>query len=193
MIQIRLHGRGGQGVVTGAELIALAAFQEGKQTQAFPSFGVERSGAPIMAFARIDDQPIKTREQIYTPDILVIQDQTLIPSSPLLSGTSAKTLVFINSEKTAAELFLELKKEAAIFKNPFKLQLKNIIAVPATAIALEIIGKNLVNTVILGALAKHGGLFTLKSLQQAVKDKLAGKNPSIIAKNLQAIEKIYTY
>ena len=112
IIQTRVHGRGGQGVVTAAELIALAAFYDGKESQAFPFFGVERSGAPIMAFARISNNKIKTREQIYRPDFLIIQDATLIHDAEILNGCEAQTKLLINSPKTREEIFNELKLAA---------------------------------------------------------------------------------
>jgi len=97
MIQIRIHGRGGQGVVAAAELIATAAFKDGLYAQAFPFFGVERSGAPIQAYARIDRQPIITREQVYAPDFLVIEDAGLLQAADTLAGVTKKTIVIVNS------------------------------------------------------------------------------------------------
>ena len=184
IIQTRIHGRGGQGVVTAAELIALAAFYDGKEAQAFPFFGVERSGAPIMAFARVSNKAIKTREQVYRPDFLIIQDATLIDDAGILSGTTTQTKLLINSPKTRAEIFKELKHNKNI-------KLNNIYTTPATEVALEFIGKNIVNTVILGALAKHGGLFSLSALNKAVTTKLKAKGEKVLQKNLDAISKIY--
>ena len=191
IIQTRVHGRGGQGVVTAAELIALAAFYDGKESQAFPFFGVERSGAPIMAFARISNNKIKTREQIYNPDFLIIQDATLIFDAGILSGSSDKTILLINSTQTKAEVFKELKQASKKNKQILKIKLTNIFCTPATEIALEFIGKNIVNTVILGALAKHGTLFSLEALKKAVTHKLGTKGVNILNKNLAAIDKIY--
>jgi len=184
IIQTRVHGRGGQGVVTAAELIALAAFYDGKESQAFPFFGVERSGAPIMAFARVSNKIIKTREQIYRPDFLIIQDATLIDDEGILAGCTTQTKVLINSPKTKEEIFKSLK-------NNKNIKLSNIYTTPATEIALEFIGKNIVNTVILGALAKHSNLFSLAALNKAVTTKLGSKGSNILQKNLDAISKIY--
>lgn len=183
-ISTRVHGRGGQGVVTAAELIALAAFYDGKESQAFPFFGVERSGAPIVAFARISNHKIKTRQQIYHPDFLIIQDDSLISDEGILSGVGSQTKLLINSSKTKEEIFSELK-------NNKNIKLANIYTAPATEIALEFIGKNLVNTIILGALAKRSGLFSLAALKTAVTYKLASKGAAILQKNLAAIDKIY--
>lgn len=177
MEQIRIHGRGGQGVVTAAEIIALAAFYEGYEAQAFPNFGVERTGAPIQSFARISHKPIITREQIYAPTILIIQDATLLDSVDVFYGSNRNTLVIINSAKNN---WPELTK-----------RFKNIHFTPATEIALEIFGKNIVNTVILGAFAKYSGLVSLSSLKKAIIEKFQEKGQAIVDKNILAITKDY--
>lgn len=177
MKQIRIHGRGGQGVVTAAELIAIAAFYEGKEAQAFPHFGVERSGAPIKSYVRIDESPILTRERVYRPDILIIQDATLLGEPEITEGIDSNTLVIIN-----APMGYEL---------PLRLPTKNIFFTPATDIALEIFGKNIVNTVILGGFAKKSGLISLTSLKEAIKEKFQEKGSNIISKNIKAIERAY--
>lgn len=190
-ISTRVHGRGGQGVVTAAELIALAAFYDGKESQAFPFFGVERSGAPIVAFARISNTRIKTREQIYFPDFLIIQDASLIDDVDILNGSATHTKLLINSPKSKEDLFKYLQQAAKRNKKTLKIKLENIYTTPATEIALEVIGKNLVNTVILGGLAKQGDLFSLAALKKAVTHKLENKGEKILQKNLAAIDKIY--
>jgi pyruvate ferredoxin oxidoreductase gamma subunit len=178
MKQIRIHGRGGQGVVTAAELIAIAAFNEGRQAQAFPSFGVERTGAPIEAFVRIDNNPVRTREHVYEPDILIIQDSTLFTTVDVTKGCDKKTFVIINTAKAKSAIDLGLPK-------------KNIFVIDATKIALEEFGRNIVNTVILGAFAKVTGLVSLNSLKKAVNQKFSEKGQEIINKNIKAIEKAY--
>ncbi|MDO9399464.1 MAG: 2-oxoacid:acceptor oxidoreductase family protein [bacterium] len=175
MIQIRIHGRGGQGVVTASELIAIAAFIDGKQSQAFPSFGVERTGAPVESYVRIDNKPITTHEQIYQPDILIIQDSTLLNNASLINGVGPKTKIIINTSK-----------DKSIFK--LKLPQKNIYTIDATKIAMEILGKNIVNTVILGALVKFTNIISLASLMSAIKEKFADKNKELIAKNINAVK-----
>jgi len=177
MIQIRIHGRGGQGVVTAAELIAIAAFKNGEQAQAFPSFGVERTGAPVEAYARLDNQPIITREQIYQPNILIIQDASLLDSIDVTKGADKKTIAIINTAKAKENLKINLPKA-------------NIYTIDATKIAMEIIGKNIVNTVILGAFAKITGLVSLNSLKQAITEKFTGHD-ELIDKNIKAIEQAY--
>lgn len=178
MYQIRIHGRGGQGVVTAAELIAIAAFKEGKFAQAFPAFGVERTGAPIEAFARINDKPIKTREQINQPDILIIQDSTLIGNDRIKRGINNKTVVVVNSAKNKSEINIGIPQ-------------KNIHVVNATKIALDILGKNIVNTTILGAFARAAGLVSLNSLKEAIREKFSAKGEGVINKNIEAIEMAY--
>ncbi|MFH1662212.1 MAG: pyruvate ferredoxin oxidoreductase subunit gamma [Candidatus Falkowbacteria bacterium] len=182
MKQIRIHGRGGQGVVTAAELIAIASFKDGKYSQAFPSFGVERTGAPIEAYARINSNPIKTREHVYTPNILIIQDATLLGNVDVAHGCDLKTLVIINTAKDKEQI-----------KKFINLPIKNIYAIDATKIALDIIGKNLVNTVILGAFAKVSNLVSLESLKKAIEQKFNEKGKEIVNKNINAIKKSYEY
>jgi len=185
--QVRVHGRGGQGVVTATELVALAATLDGKEAQAFPFFGVERTGAPVVSFARLSKAPIKTREQIYRPDYLIIQDETLIGDRDILAGAHAQTKIIINTSLSNTEICRQLKKSSP----KIKIHQKNIICTPATAVAVKVIGKNIVNTVILAALAKNSSLFSLGSLKKAVREKLKSKGKNVISKNLEAITLIY--
>jgi pyruvate ferredoxin oxidoreductase gamma subunit len=178
MKQIRIHGRGGQGVVTAAELIAIAAFSDGKVSQAFPSFGVERTGAPIESFARIDDKEIKIREHVYHPDVLIILDPSLLSSVDVAAGCGENTLVIINTTKDKKELKINLPE-------------KNIYPIDATDIALKIIGKNIVNTIILGAFAKYTNLITLEGLKMAIKRKFSKKGKELINKNIKAITQAF--
>jgi len=182
MEQIRIHGRGGQGVVTAAELIATAAFFDGLEAQAFPNFGVERTGAPIQAYTRLSQKKIITREQIYEPTVLIIQDSTLLETTNVFFGVNEDTKVIINSPKDKIK---KLPHPARLLKK------QNIYFSPATEIALEIIGKNITNTVILGALAKNTKLISLASLKRAIREKFSDKGESVIAKNIQAVEKAY--
>ena len=177
MKQIRIHGRGGQGVVTAAELIAIAAFSGGQYAQAFPHFGVERSGAPIKSYARISNEPILTREQIYEPDIIIIQDHTLLDEKEIFIGAKPNTLIIINAPKN--------------FKLNKKLPYKNVHFTPATEIALKIFKKNIVNTVILGAFIKYFKLIKLEDLKKAIASKFKEKGKNVIAQNIKAIELAY--
>ena len=167
--EIRIHGRGGQGAVTAAELIAVAAFYDGKFSQAFPNFGVERRGAPVMAYVRISEEPIRLREQVYTPDYLIIQDPTLITTTPeILSGLDNCSGILINSEKT----------EWPEFKG------KKVLIVPATKIALDKIGKPFFNTALVGAFAAMSGIVTMESLKKAVKERFTS---DVADKNIEAM------
>lgn len=178
MYQIRIHGRGGQGVVTAAELIAISAFNNGWHSQAFPSFGVERTGAPIEAFTRIDKKPIRTREHVYNPDFLIVQDASLLSTVDVTKGCNQKTKLIINTSQKKDDLNIDLPKD-------------NIYTIDATKIALEIIGKNIVNTVIIGAFAKATELFDLNSIKEAIEQKFGSKGKEIVDKNMKAITKAY--
>lgn len=185
MKQIRLHGRGGQGVVTAAELIAIAAFKNGYEAQAFPSFGVERTGAPVQAFVRVDKKFVRTREQIYNPDILIILDSTLIGTVDLFSDCDKNTSVIVNTSKKAKDLDIKIGSKK------IKLPLKNITAVDATKIALDVLGKNFANTTIIGALAKAVSFITIDSLKEAIKEKFKEKGTTLVEKNIKAVETAY--
>lgn len=159
MLEIRIHGRGGQGSVTAAELIAVAAFYDGKYSQAFPNFGVERRGAPVMAYCRIAESPIHLREQIYFPDYVIVQDSSLVNDDrQVLMGLEKQASILINTEKTS---WPQIKN-------------KNIVIVPATKIALEKIGKPFINTAVVGAFAAMSGAVSLESLKKAVAERFSG-------------------
>jgi len=161
MIEIRLHGRGGQGTVTAAELIAEAAFYDRKFAQAFPSFGIERRGAPVEAYVRIENKSITLRSKIYRPDYLIIQDPSLVSLKEIARGVKNNTFI-INSEKSDRA-----------FRNFFK---KNKIqTVPATQIAMQILGKPIINTILLGAFAGACGLINPFSLRKAITARFKGE------------------
>ncbi len=174
MKEIRIHGRGGQGSVTAAELLAVAAFADGKFSQAFPAFGVERRGAPVQAFTRIADVPIRLRSQIYSPDFVIVQDPTLLESVDVASGLKENGILIINSDFEASKFKLDTKAR--------------IMTVNATNIALEIIGLPIVNTVLLGAFAGATGTIRPESIMDAVKKRFPGK---VGEKNAAAIMKAY--
>ncbi len=182
MVKIRIHGRGGQGVVTAAELIALAAFSQGLEAQAFPVFGVERTGAPIQSFVRLDKQIILSRAQIYQPDIIIVQDPTLLNNKDTLAGSQNQTILIVNSEKSQKEIYDIINK---------KIDLKNIFSAPATEIAIKTIGKNIVNTVTLGVFARATKLISLNSLLKAIQLKFKDKDKKVIDKNCQATKLAY--
>jgi pyruvate ferredoxin oxidoreductase gamma subunit len=166
MLQVRFHGRGGQGVVTAAELLSIAAFEQGRHAQAFPSFGSERTGAPVVAFCRIDDREIRLREPVIAPDVVIVQDPTLLHQVDVFQGLKPDGYVLINSRRSFEELGLE---DLIRRFRPARL-----ICVPASEIALRHIGRPLPNAALLGGLAALSGLIRLDAVAHAIRDKFAG-------------------
>lgn len=178
MHEIRIHGRGGQGNVTLAELIAMASFYDGKYSQAFPSFGVERKGAPVVAFAKLSDNFIRSRQQIYNPDFIIIQDPSLIKAANVLDGAKKDTVVIINSNKLPEKVCPGYTGK--------------VYCVPVLDIALKIIGKPIINTAMLGAFAKISGLISLESAKKAIDENLGEKySKDIIDKNNKALNQSF--
>ena len=161
MYEIRFHGRGGQGAVMAAQTIAEAAILEGKQAQAFPYFGAERRGAPVMAFARIDDERICVKTQVYEPDMLVIMDESLLDIEPVAAGLKKEGCAVINSRSVPGELDLGMEVRC--------------ISVDATSVALELLKAPIVNTAILGAMVKANDFVRLESVQQAITNRFGEK------------------
>lgn len=174
MKEIRIHGRGGQGSVTAAELIAVAAFEDGKWSQAFPYFGTERRGAPVTAFARISDKKIRVRSQIYEPDYVIVQDPSLLSIVDVASGIKKDGLIIVNSEKEPSEL----KMDTAA----------TVRTIDATTLAIKILGVPIVNTALLGAFAGASGQIRLESVSKAIKERFPGK---IGEKNVEAVRQAY--
>jgi pyruvate ferredoxin oxidoreductase gamma subunit len=167
MFQTRIHGRGGQGVVTAAEMLSIAAFLEGKHAQAFPSFGSERTGAPVVAFCRIDSKEIRLREPVMAPDSIIIQDPTLLNQVDVFQGLKPDGYVIINSGKSFGEL--------GIGEIAAKLRAERQVCVPATEIAMKHLGRPMPNAVLLGAFAGLTGVITLESVAAAIRNKFSGK------------------
>ena len=167
MFQVRIHGRGGQGVVTAAELLSVAAFREGRHAQAFPSFGSERTGAPVVAFCRMDDREIRLREPIMAPDALIIQDPTLLHQVDVFAGIKPDGYLLINTSKSFAQLGL------ADFVRDRRSE--RLCTVPATEIALRHVGRPVPNVPLLGGFAAMSGLIRLDSVIKAINDKFSGK------------------
>ena len=167
MVEIRIHGRGGQGVVTAADLVAMAAFKEGHHAQAFPSFGSERTGAPVVSYCRVEDHEIRSREPVLEPDIIIVQDPTLLPVMDVFAGLKPGGYVIINSTKPFAEL--ELEGVVA------KAGEDRVATVPATEIAREHLGRPLPNAALLGAMAALTGLVDITSVEEAIKTRFYGR------------------
>jgi pyruvate ferredoxin oxidoreductase gamma subunit len=172
MIEIRIHGRGGQGNVAAAELLSIAAFKDGKFSQAFPSFGAERVGAPVQAFVRIDDKKIRIREDVRHPGYLIVQDENLLETVPILDGLKPDGLIVVNTEKQAEDL--QLKTTAVVE------------TIPATEIALEIIGRPIPNAIMIGAFCTITGLVSLDAVQEAIMEKFPGR---VGENNVAALER----
>jgi pyruvate ferredoxin oxidoreductase gamma subunit len=165
MFQVRIHGRGGQGVVTAAELLSTAAFLEGRQAQAFPSFGSERTGAPVAAYCRIDDRGIRVREPVVAPDGLIVGDPTLLHVVDVLAGFSSQGFLLVNSAQSVRELGLsELTN---------RLPAHRVLTVPATEIAQRLLGRPLPHAALLGAFAALTHLVALASLEAAIEGRFA--------------------
>jgi pyruvate ferredoxin oxidoreductase gamma subunit len=173
--ELRIHGRGGQGSVTAAELIAVAAFEGGMYAQAFPAFGVERRGAPVQAFVRFDNQKIRLRSQIYEPDYIIVQDSTLIRDVNVFLGLKSGGIAIINTEKALTYPFPEGVK---------------VITIDATSIALRQLGVPITNTALLGAFAAASGEIKLAALEDAVRRRFKG---DIAEKNIAAAKEAYQF
>lgn len=167
MLQVRFHGRGGQGVVTAAEMLSIAAFEQGRHALAFPSFGSERTGAPVVAFCRIDDREIRLREPILEPDVLIIQDPTLLHQVDVFQGLKPDGYVLINSTRGFDEL--------GVGDVARRYRRERLINVPATEIALKHLGRPVTNAVLLGGFAALSGLISLDAVAHAIRDKFSGK------------------
>ncbi len=172
MKEIRIHGRGGQGSVTAAELLAVAAFEDGKYSQAFPAFGVERRGAPVMAFVRLNEKPIRLRSQIYKPDYVIVQDATLVDVVDVAHGAKPDGIILINTENSPGA-----------FKFDSKAAVKTL---DATKLAIEFIGKPIVNTTLIGAFAGVSGEINPESIKGAVMERFPGKVGEMNAQAIQA-------
>jgi len=174
IVEFRWHGRGGQGAWTASELLARTALDEGKYIQSFPEFGPERMGAPVTAFTRISTEPIRLHCAIYDPDVVVVLDNTLLKSVPVTSGlTRDDSVLIINSTKEPSVV----RKNLGVTKG-------KVWTVPATEIALRILGAPITNTALLGCVAKATNIVTLEGIQKTLKGRfrqdLAEKNFAVI-------------
>jgi len=167
MFQVRIHGRGGQGVVTAAELLSVAAFFEDRHSQAFPMFGSERMGAPVVAFCRFSDRPIRLREPIVEPDALIVQDPTLLHQVDLFAGVGRDSYVLINSSRSLDEL--------GISELLGTVRAERVVTVPATELAREHVGRPLPNAAMLGAFSALTGVLSIQSVLAAIRDRFPGR------------------
>jgi pyruvate ferredoxin oxidoreductase gamma subunit len=182
VFQSRIHGRGGQGVVTAAELLSVAAFYDGKFAQAFPSFGSERTGAPVVAYTRFDDKPIRLREPVLVPQALIIQDPTLLHQVDVFSGVNDDAYILINTKKSWEELGIE-----SLEHSPFEYRR---LTVPASDFAMKYVGRPLPNAALLGGYAAATKQVALESVVRAIEERFPAK---IAEGNIQAAREAYAY
>jgi len=175
MLEIRIHGRGGQGAVTAAQILAISAFYDGKESQAFPKFGVERRGAPVEAFCRIDTQKINVRSQVYTPDLLMVLEPSLLEAVDVTAGLKSGANIIVNTTKPITD------KKYSKFK---------VSIVDASKIALDIFKADIVNTAILGAFSKVTGVVSIDAINKAIEDRFAGRQ-KIIDMNKEAVKQVF--
>lgn len=180
VFQVRIHGRGGQGVVTAAEMLSLAAFGDGRFAQAFPSFGSERTGAPVVAFCRIDEARIRTREPIVVPDALIVQDATLVHQVDLFHGLRPGGYLLVNSSRTFDDLGLS---DLVTSHGDDRL-----LTVPATELAIEYTGRPVPNAVLLGGFAALTGVVSLDAVVHAIEARFGGP---VAAGNVAAAREAY--
>jgi 2-oxoacid:acceptor oxidoreductase gamma subunit (pyruvate/2-ketoisovalerate family) len=171
--EFRWHGRGGQGAWTASEILARAAIHEGKYIQSFPEFGPERMGAPVKAYTRISDEPIRLHCAVYNPQVAAVMDPTLLVTVPVTEGLGKTGILIVNTPKEPKEIKEELKMVEG-----------NVWTVPATDIAMRILGREITNTAMLGVVARATGIVKMESIEKAVKERfpepLAEKNIGVI-------------
>ncbi len=174
MMEFRWHGRGGQGAWTASELLARTALDEGKYIQSFPEFGPERMGAPVTAFTRISSEPIRLHCSIYEPDVVVVLDNTLLKTVPVTAGLNRNDdILIINSAE-----------EPGVFKERLNVTKARVWTVPATEIALRILGAPITNTALLGCVAKATNIVSLEGIKKTLNGRfradLAEKNFAVV-------------
>ena len=162
MFSVRFHGRGGQGVVTAAELLVAAAFSENRYAQAFPSFGSERMGAPVMSFCRIGESPIRTREPVTEPDAIIVLDPTLLHQADILNGLSTDGYVLVNSANNLPDLTQRFRQD-------------RLAVIPASFFATKFLGRPLPGAAMLGGFAALTWTVSLDSVLAAINEKFTGK------------------
>jgi 2-oxoacid:acceptor oxidoreductase gamma subunit (pyruvate/2-ketoisovalerate family) len=182
IIEFRWHGRGGQGAWTASELLARTALYEGKYIQSFPEFGPERMGAPVTAFTRISTKPIRIHCAVYEPDVVVVLDPTLLKAVPVASGVTEDGVIVVNSSDEPDKVRESLKTEKG-----------KLWTIPATEIALRVLGMPITNTALLGTVAKATNIISLESVEKTVKERfrldIAEKNFAVIKEAYQEAKK----
>ncbi|MDI9609728.1 MAG: pyruvate ferredoxin oxidoreductase subunit gamma [Archaeoglobales archaeon] len=178
LIEVRFHGRGGQGVVTAADFLAVAGFKEGYYTLSFPTFGAEKRGTPVASFLRISDEPVVVRDEVYTPDYVVVLDPSVFESVNVVSGLKQNGMLIANYPKGSEDLRRDLRIKNEVF------------TINATKLAMKILGRPITNTAMVGALVGATGILKLETLKETVEELFEG---SLAEKNKQLIEEAYNY
>ncbi len=181
LIEVRFHGRGGQGAVTAADLLAVAGFKEGYYTLSFPMFGAEKRGTPVVSYLRISDEPIVARDEIYNPDYVVVLDPTVMETVNVVAGLKEGGMLICNYPKGSEELKAELKAD--------ELKIK-VATINATKMAMEVLGRPITNTTMVGAFAGATRLITLETLVGVIKEWFKGE---LAEKNAKLVEEAYRY
>jgi pyruvate ferredoxin oxidoreductase gamma subunit len=184
MFEVRFHGRGGQGAVTAADLLALAAFEEGRHAQSFPSFGSERTGAPVVAYCRLGEREIRTREPVTGCDCVVVIDPTLVHQVDLFAGLRPGGFVLVNSARTMDLLGLGSMED--------DFDRDHLLTMPATEVALRQIGRPLPNAALLGGFAAVTAQVGIRAVGTAIRERFR-KDPSIAERNVAAANEVYHY
>jgi len=180
MVEIRWHARGGQGSKTAAVLVAAVALEEGKYGQGFPDYGPEREGAPMRAYTRISEEPIRLHCAVYTPDIIIVLDSTLLDSVPVTDGLKEDGIALVNTPLSPAQI----RKKIAFPTG-------RVLTVDATQIAMDEIGRNIPNTPMMGALIRAVPLLKIDTIKKDVEKKLKSKGDQIVQGNFRAIQRAY--
>ncbi len=175
--EIRWHGRGGQGAWTASELLAKAAILEGKCVQSFPEFGPERMGAPMAAYTRISDEPIKLHCSIYNPNVVVVLDPTLLKTVKVTYGLTEDGIIVVNTRENPADLRKKLKTTS-----------QKVWTVPATDIAIKILNVPITNTSMLGAATRAASLVNLESIEKVIRERF---QPALAERNIAVIREAY--
>lgn len=176
MIEVRFHGRGGQGVVRASDLLTVAGFKEGYHTLSFPNFGAEKRGTPVASFLRISDEPIFVRDEVYTPDYVIVLDPSLFESVNVTAGLKRNGMLIANYPKGSEDLKTNLKIKS------------KVVTINATKLAISILGRPITNTAMVGAFAGATGIIKLENIKEAVEELFEG---SLVEKNKLLIEEAY--
>ncbi len=180
ILEIRIHGRGGQGAKTASQFIAEAALEKGKHIQSFPEYGPERAGAPMKTYNRISDKVIKTYAPVVNPDVVMVIDRTLVGPVDVSEGLTKSGILIVNTNEKPEQIKKKTGFEGKIY------------CVDATKISIDTVGKNLPNTPMLGALVKATGIIEVEAVMESIKNKFLGKlGEDLTNKTIEGVKRAY--